>query len=471
MDRLVKLDVNEVEISFKKGHKCTASFRVSNLMHTMSVAVSLTTTNPSVYSFTKPFSIIPPLSSSSYTLVLSQSCNQPPFTTCPDVITVKSSMLPTGKANIDHLRRLFSRPGPHVFRDAVIPISLVGASFAEYLINSQSQTADVSSYFNKAISRCSASQITTLLKSAASAGNPNMIRSLIDVGGNVNCKDSKGHSLVSLAVKAGNFDALKTLIASGCVIDRSTDKVLHFAAEKNRVDFMEVLWSNNFERIDVNSVDPQGRTPIHIAASSGHVDSILFLVSIGGKADVLDNKEWSPLHLAAEKGHLDAAKCLLKFSNYVKYAENKQGQTPFAIAVNNGHSHLYDLLHLGDELHRAARIGDVNGVSSCIEEGANVNQRDQNGWTPLHRAAFKGQIESVKVLLSHGAKVEVVDKEGYTPLHCAVEAGHVNVALLLMTYGAKASVKGLSNASPSTLDCFQNHPSVVKSIWQEKECT
>ncbi|KHN46606.1 Serine/threonine-protein phosphatase BSL1 [Glycine soja] len=41
MDRLVKADTKEVEMIFLKGQKCSSSFKLTNLMHTMSVAVSL----------------------------------------------------------------------------------------------------------------------------------------------------------------------------------------------------------------------------------------------------------------------------------------------------------------------------------------------------------------------------------------------------------------------------------------------
>lgn len=455
MDRLVKPDVKEVEIAFKRGQKGTTTFRLSNLMHTMSVAVSLTTTNTSVFSFAQALSIIPPLSSSSYTLVLSQSPDQPTVCTPPDVITVKSAMLPTGKARVDDLRRLFSRPGPHIFRDATIPISLVGPHVAEYLISNHAQIRDASSHFNRAISGCSASQLTTLLESAVISGSANLVAKLIDAGGDVNCKDSEGRSMITQAVKAGNTDVVKVLIASGCLIDELIDKVLHEAAAINRVDLMEVL-SHNFKGIDANSIDLHGRTPIHVAASCGHVEVIRFCASIGGKSDVVDCNGCTPLHLAAEKGHLEAAECLLDCSSYIKYAVNKEGKTAFGVAVENGNSHLYGLLQLGDMLHRAARLGDVNGIRSCIAEGANVNERDENGWTPLHRAAFKGRIESVKVLLNHGGRVDAVDDAGYSPLHCAVEAGHVDVAMLLVSHGAKPIVKSLKGASNLKKELFKN---------------
>lgn len=468
MDRLVKPDVKEVDLSFKKGQKCSTTFRLTNLMHTMSVAVSLTTTNPSAYSFAQQFSIIPPLSSSSHTLLLSQPSDQPPLSSPPDVITVRSAMLPTGKAHQDDLRRLFSKPGPHVFRDATIPINLIGPHVVEFLISHHTQIPETEFFFfRKAISGCTGSQLTSLLRPAILSRNLNFVTGLIDAGADVNGKDSDGKSMISTAIRGGDVEVLKILIASSCGVDNSVDRVLHEAAALNRLDLMRVLCAG-FKGFDVNSVDSNGRTPIHVAAVKGYVEVIKFCLSVGGKADVFDCNGWSPLHYASAEGHLEVVECLLECSN-VKDAVDKYGKTAFSVAVDNGQLHLLDLLRLGDVLHRAARVDDVNRLKSCLAEGANVNGRDQNGWTALHRAAFKGRIESVRVLLNHGARVDDVDDAGYTPLHCAVEAGHVQVALLLIANGARANVKGIKGVVPLNFDRFKNHPSVVHPLCNEKE--
>ncbi|OMO77837.1 hypothetical protein CCACVL1_14798 [Corchorus capsularis] len=474
MDRLVKSDVKEVELVFKRGQKSSTTFRLTNLMHTMSVAVSLTTQNPSFFSFNKPFSILPPLSSSSYTLLISQPSDQPPLVNPPDAITVKTTMLPLGKAHNDDLRNLFSKPGPHLFKDATLPISFVGPHVIEHLISSDAQIEGIDGFLNKAISGCTGNQVTELLKSAVVSGKANLVSTLIDHGGDVNEKDSKGRSLISLAVQAGDFDVANVLISSGCQIDNSVDHVLQYAAAINRVDLIELLFKAYKNILDLNSVALCGRTPIHVAASQGYTEVIQFCLSVGGNPEILDVNGCTPLHLAAQEGHLEAVECLLEASSYVKYALNKQGKTAFALAVENGHSNLYDVLHLGDSLNRAARIDNVNGIKSCLAEGANVNGKDQNGWTPLHRAAFKGRIESVKALLNHGAMVNLVDDNGYTPLHCAVEAGHAQVALLLIAHGAKANLKGLKlkGVVPLNSDCFKNHPTVFQPLLcHEKEQT
>ncbi|KAJ1435719.1 Major sperm protein [Sesbania bispinosa] len=452
MDRLVKPEANEVELMFYKGQKSTTSFKLTNLMHTMSVAVSLTTTNPSVLSLNKLFSIIPPLSSASYTLQLSHPSDHPPLSDPPDVITVRTSMLPTGKAHADDLRRLFSKPGPHVFRDAVITVSLVGPHVAEFLLSHHPERSNL---FTKAISGCSKSELTKLLKPAVERGDTDSVADLLAAGG-----DANGQSLIPLAIRAGKLELVKLLVSSGCGINNSVDLVLHEAAAMDRIDLVEFSFESFGDKIDVNSVNPKGRTPIHVAAMEGHVRVIEFFVSKGGNPNGVDSEGWTPLHCAASRGHLKAVECLLECSN-VKYVRNREGKTAFDVAAESGHTRLLDSLHWGDALLRAARIDDVHGMKRCLGEGAAVNRKDQNGWTPLHWAAFKGRIKSVKLLLEHGAEVDTVDDAGYTPLHCAAEAGHLQVALLLIAHGgSQISLKTFQHVAPLNLDSFHKHVSL-----------
>ncbi|KAK6780725.1 hypothetical protein RDI58_022909 [Solanum bulbocastanum] len=439
MDRLVKPDLDELKLCFIKGQKCCATFKLTNLMHTMSVAVGLSTTNPSLFSFSHPFTIIPPLSTASFTLFLTNSCDQPPVYTPLDIVIVKSSMLPTGKASQDDLRRLFSRSGSHIFKDAKIPISLVGPQVVEFLLSSKN-LLDVSLLLPKALSLCHRCQLDSLLKSAAKNGNSHCISALIEAGADVNIRDSIGDSVMSLAVKYGNLDCVQVLIEFGYTIENSADRFLHYAAATDRVDLMEILCLG-YADMDLNSLDSQGRTPLHIAAIHGHVEVIQFLVSVGSDIDMLDTQGWTPLHFAAHQGHVEAVGVLLNHSNFAKYVVTKQGKTAYELAIDKGHSKLYDVLQLGDTLHRAARKGDVADIKKCIAEGANVNGKDQNGWTPLHRAAFKGRVEVVKVLVNNRAKLDIVDCVGYTPLHLAIEAGQKDVAMYLIAQGAKANLK------------------------------
>jgi Txe/YoeB family toxin of Txe-Axe toxin-antitoxin module len=56
-------------------------------------------------------------------------------------------------------------------------------------------------------------------------------------------------------------------------------------------------------------------------------------------------------------------------------------------------------------------------VSFLVKKGADVNARDNKGFTPLHWAVSAKRLENVKVLMKEGAEVNAT--EGITPLHLA----------------------------------------------------
>lgn len=363
-------------------------------------------------------------------------------------------MLPTGKATTDDLRRLFNKPGPHVFRDAVITVILVGPTVAEYVISNY----ETRNLFTKAISVCTKSNLTNLMKPAVESGKVEYVTDLITAGGDVNFRDSNGKSLIPFAIRTGKLAVLKLLVANGCRINDSVDFVLHEAAIIDRVDVVKFLFESFCDELDVNSVNREMMTPIHVSASEGHVSLIEFFVSIGGNANAVDSRRWTPLHHAASRNHLKAVEFLLENSD-VKYARELNGKTAFEMALESGHTRLFGVLRWGDALLQAARVDDVHALKKCLGEGAEVNRKDQNGWTPLHWASFKGRIKSVKVLLEHGAEVDSVDDAGYTPLHCAAEAGHLQVALVLIAHGGcQTNLKSFQHVSP--IATFQKHVSL-----------
>ena len=72
-------------------------------------------------------------------------------------------------------------------------------------------------------------------------------------------------------------------------------------------------------------------------------------------------------------------------------------------------------------LMNAAMFGDLQAVNKAIASGADVNLKDEKGFTPLHFSAWYGHKKVVEFLITKGvknvnAKVLSGAKKGYTPL-------------------------------------------------------
>ncbi len=67
-----------------------------------------------------------------------------------------------------------------------------------------------------------------------------------------------------------------------------------------------------------------------------------------------------------------------------------------------------------------------------LASGANFNARLQGGLVPLHWACAQGKAGLVQYMLRHGADVQDADAHGLTPLTLALNAGSFQVVMLLI---------------------------------------
>eukprot|EP00899_Mesostigma_viride_P015503 jgi/Mesvir1/23954/Mv10723-RA.1 len=87
-------------------------------------------------------------------------------------------------------------------------------------------------------------------------------------------------------------------------------------------------------KLNVNCVDWEGRTPLHLACEAGSADVVRFLIGHGAIPFAVDSKGRCPLHEAARKGHTDILS-LLVASGADMEAPDEHGVTPKALLAEH----------------------------------------------------------------------------------------------------------------------------------------
>jgi ankyrin repeat protein len=101
-------------------------------------------------------------------------------------------------------------------------------------------------------------------------------------------------------------------------------------------------------------------------------------------------------------------------------------------------------------LWNLAAAGDLAGMRRELTAGADPNQGDDVGYTPLHIAIQEKRIEAVSLLLKSGADPNRPDNHGNVPLWTAVQNWGKDdaIILLLLRAGADPRIENNYGRSP-----------------------
>ncbi|XP_017878177.1 ankyrin-1-like [Ceratina calcarata] len=176
----------------------------------------------------------------------------------------------------------------------------------------------------------------------------------------------------------------------------------------------------------VNAKDHQGRSALHILASSTIFDNnhrteieslIETLLAAGADASLKNDRGETPLHECLECGALNTG--FLLVAHTPTGIKSRYGETP---------------------LHIASRKNYADMVAKLLEHGEDPSVQDAGGNTPLHLASGRGFHQTVSLLVTSPlAQLEKLNTEGLTALQVAAESGFVNAVRLLLKAGADPS--------------------------------
>jgi ankyrin repeat protein len=233
---------------------------------------------------------------------------------------------------------------------------------------------------------------------------------------------------------------------------------LLFAVRQGEMDCVKTLIA---ARVDVNQTSVDGSSPLLVAVQNGYYDIAAFLIDHGANPNLANTKGWTPLYLAVKNrnpettalpapstdGVLEIIKTLLD------RGANPNLQIKAATEVHQGMTALWLKEEGATPLLRAALCGDLTVVKLLLDHRADPLIPTFDRTTPLMAASGVGwadgmlheytedqTLEVIKLLLSLGADVNAANDHGITALHGAGYKGANKAVQLLVDRGAKLDV-------------------------------
>ncbi|MBO4405944.1 MAG: ankyrin repeat domain-containing protein [Alphaproteobacteria bacterium] len=226
---------------------------------------------------------------------------------------------------------------------------------------------------------------------------------------------------------------------SGMLVDTSYNLNVNGKREIRQVDIFGKINPNKRHPSAVNLVD---------LANEFYTKSNINAQDENGNA---------PLHHAIVKANND--------ENSAK-GEKKQGVDGVQKSIDGDiSSEIKSLIEQGANVNQKNNEGDFptkiafmcgrqNIVKYLLEKGADINQQDKHGHALLHLAALEDNEEMITYLVEHGAAVNQENNHGQTPLHfstywgCLREEEKEKVVMYLVNHGADINKQDKNSQTP-----------------------
>jgi len=219
-------------------------------------------------------------------------------------------------------------------------------------------------------------------------------------------QDAYGNTPLHLACEKGHKDNVRLLLAAKANFETQNNGGMtpfHLACKFGHSDVVDLLVAG---KVNIEAIDNYGRTALHHASSSGQVEIAEWLLDQGLEVDAQDNGWKTPLTYASRQGKIDVVKLLVEEGKAAVDDEDETKSTP---------------------LHYASQYNQPEVVGYLILNGADVHKLDKQGKTPLLRVdtSLGDSLPVISVLLKAGAQLTQRDKNGYSLLHNALLPSNV----------------------------------------------
>jgi len=361
-----------------------------------------------------------------------------------------------------------------------------------------------------------ATDLNGALEGAAAAGNMELLQSLVEAGADINF--AGGHCYcppLCLAIRENHTELVKWLVKHPEIDinkhDCSGSTPLKKARQQNLGEIVKILLDcgakdNTLiteaediitvdrliqECADINTPDNEnGNTVLHRACSSyvdddRQVNYIIQLLERGAKVNVRNKEGATPLHAAARKSNMNAVTVLLEKGGAHIDAVDGDGRTPFLFSskpdmmgllleqgadVNSRDDSGNNLLHRMCSLYEIAHGQTEACIALLLGAGIDLNAKGYKGNTPLIKAI--GSRVSGKIFerfLKDGADPNIVNDKGWNALHTVSdigwgESGRECVDLLLRTSAVDVNEPTKDGATALHLQIWSGRDAISKLL-------
>ncbi|XP_010524275.1 PREDICTED: ankyrin-1 [Tarenaya hassleriana] len=233
------------------------------------------------------------------------------------------------------------------------------------------------------------------------------VKTLAMAGADFGLVNKSGQSAASIAGSnkwsIGFERVVSDLIRYGVIPNSSNGSVfspLLFAAKAGDAEALKSLLIKD-EGTDMDYQDEDGRTAAMLAAMKGHIEAFRVIVYAGANVKLLSRLGETAVSLSEMNGKRD---------------EMERVMLEYALEKEKGNDEAEGGFYA---LHCAARRGDVKAAELLTGKGYGVNVPDGEGYTPLMLAAKEGHGQVCEFLIGRGAKWEEENGRGETAVTMA----------------------------------------------------
>ena len=207
----------------------------------------------------------------------------------------------------------------------------------------------VNLFFTAGINPNTKDATTSPLIAAASRGDLEMVKALVQGGALVNHRDEKSFTALLRALQDQDYDVADFLLAQpGLDVNAQgstgVTALMSYVA-RQREDVVKNLLSRG---ADVNLKDADGDTALHLASQAGNVNVLKLLLEKGAAPNAKNKVGGTPLMWAGVFGHEEAAKLLLERGADASLKDNK-GNTAAMWAKENKRDEVAALLQAAEK--------------------------------------------------------------------------------------------------------------------------